>query len=401
MGVKFFVDVLDSAGNQLGSGPIASALNWKNIKRMDRAGEFAFAMPANDEKAALIVQKLRVRCRAILASGVVEFGGGIIDKISYTPSPDGVLLEVSGDDLMRELVYRSVGFTNYASGSSPVSHSSAVSTTIGFAPAGWTATADGSVPNNNFYYKATGESVLTLFGKIAEQCRTHFYMNANRSITFANSFASSGLRAMEATRYADINETGICFIKNLKVLNDSYDTISRIYPYGKQRSDGTYIKLDNCTRAAPTGYTLDTVNNYIKKDATEVTYGRIEDYVQYKEIDELTAGLTDKQSASNAVFDAALKELTDRSAVAQFYDLELYNCGQTLRPLQSIQVVYRRVVNGITMLNINQTLNIIEAQVEINSDGIQTTRLTVGSVARWPDSGAQAIVRSELQRQFK
>jgi len=315
VGVKFFVDVLDSSGAQLGSGPIASALNWKNVKRMDRAGEFAFTLPANDEKAALITQKRRVRCRAILASGVVEFGGGIIDKIGYAPSPSGIQLEVSGDDLMRELVYRSVGFTNYASGSSPVSHSSAVATTVAFAPAGWTATADGSVPNNNFYYKATGESVLALFGKIAEQCSTHFYMSANRAITFASVFSSSGLRAMEATRYADITEPGVCFIKSLKAINDSYDTVSRIYPYGKQRSDGTYIKLDNCTRIAPGGYTLSTANNYIKKDATEVAYGQIEDYVQYREIDELTTGLTDKQSASNAVYDAALKELNDRSAI--------------------------------------------------------------------------------------
>ena len=42
------IDVLDSSGAVLGSGPITSATGWQSTTRMDRAGVFSFEMPASD-----------------------------------------------------------------------------------------------------------------------------------------------------------------------------------------------------------------------------------------------------------------------------------------------------------------------------------------------------------------
>lgn len=395
---KFFIDVLDAAGNRIGDGPIISATSWESVRRLDRAGEFRFSMPAHDKRSQFVQAKRRVICRAITPTGPVDFGGGIIDRISYKPTINGLEMEVGGDDLLRELAGRSVQFSNYSSGGNPVTHVNALATTFGFAPAGWSYVQDFFA--TGFYYKATGESILTVLGKIAEQGDTHFYLSGTREVTFIDAATPTSFRLVDAPQIA--GETpGVCYIKSLRVLQDTYNFVSRIYPYGKQRAAGTFINLSNTNRTAPGGLTLNVGQNYMAHVANETAYGRIERVVQYKEIDELSAGATDLQSASNAVFDAAYRELLRRTLVEAFYEIELLGCGEAIRPMHSIPVNYYRVIDGVNVLGINTTLNVIESTVRIGTDGIQTTKITVGSALRWPDDDGQAAVRLEAVRQFK
>ena len=108
--MQIWVDIEDSAGAKLGPGPVTSALEWESTRRLNAAGEFSFKMPAGDSRADWVRAKRVARCWGIVNGEVQELGAGVIDKLEHGRSErDGVLLSVSGDDLLRELTYRSVG----------------------------------------------------------------------------------------------------------------------------------------------------------------------------------------------------------------------------------------------------------------------------------------------------
>lgn len=104
-----WISITDSAGSKYGA-PIRTVTRWNNTARLDKAGTFAFEMPAGDSLAALLASKREAHCYDIIGGSVVEVGAGIIDKAEAVIAPQrSTMLRVSGGDLMRELTYRTVG----------------------------------------------------------------------------------------------------------------------------------------------------------------------------------------------------------------------------------------------------------------------------------------------------
>lgn len=115
--MRFWIDILHpSTGVKLGSGPIYTALYWEHTARISRAGQVRFGLISNDSRANLIAPKRLVQCytSTLASSGsaprIARWGTGIIDSIDENHDVNGsAVVDVSGDDLMRELVYRRVG----------------------------------------------------------------------------------------------------------------------------------------------------------------------------------------------------------------------------------------------------------------------------------------------------
>jgi hypothetical protein len=106
--MNIWIDVEDASGNRYGDGPITTASEWQSTRRLDAAGVFSFSMPASDPRSNLLAHKRVVRCWRADGNGVYEVGAGIIDSITVEPG-DPTMLQVSGDDLLRELANRTVG----------------------------------------------------------------------------------------------------------------------------------------------------------------------------------------------------------------------------------------------------------------------------------------------------
>lgn len=118
----FWIDVYaagagpeQSPETRLGSGPIATALDWACTSVLDGVGSFSFTMPADDPKAALIQNKRCVYCYSMVSESTTlsptyrRFeGAGVVDKITYEVGQP-TLLRVSGPDLLGELMGRTVG----------------------------------------------------------------------------------------------------------------------------------------------------------------------------------------------------------------------------------------------------------------------------------------------------
>ena len=102
--MRFWIDIENISGEKQGEGPIWSALHWRSVKRLDRAGEFSFEMPATDKRSSLVQSRRVARCYAVINGVVTEVGAGRIDSISVRVPEDGhPLLVVSGPDLLAEL----------------------------------------------------------------------------------------------------------------------------------------------------------------------------------------------------------------------------------------------------------------------------------------------------------
>jgi len=391
---RFYIDLEDSGGNRLGSGPITSASGWRYTARMDRAGEFRFAMPATDPQAALAVKKRVVRAWALVGGVWTEVGAGVIDQIVRRPQADGsALLDVSGADLLRELHGRSVRDLKLYLGGNPVSHATALAAVAGYAPAGWTFTPDANPPVADLYGRFNGESVLAAIIKIAEKSRNHFYRGTGRDVAFASAFAPSDLRAIAAGPGDLAAET--CAIVRLQETVESYNQITRIYPRGSGNGD-VQLTLKATTRSTPAGYTLNKANNYIEHDAAVAQYGVLEEFVEWREIGPVENTTADIIAASNQLFDEALGELARRSLGVDnlYYDLSLAGCSVLLRPMQTIRVVYRDVVAGV---DIDRDLNILEATWQVDAGGVQTTALTVTTADRWPQGESGAVADALTQ----
>lgn len=395
MSERFQIDLEDSSGTKLGSGPITSAAGWRYTARMDRAGEFRFTMAATDAQASLVTKKCVVRAWALLPNGVwTDVGAGVIDRIVRRPQNDGtVLLEVSGADLLRELQYRSVRDLRLYIGGNPVSHAAALAAVAGYAPAGWAFTPDPAPPVAGIYGRFNGESVLAAVIKIADKTRTHFYRGTGRSLVYANTFTPSGIRAIAAGPGDLAAET--CAITRIQESIDSYNQITRIYPRGSGNGD-VQLTLKATTRTAPAGYTLNKSSNYLEDDAAVAQYGVLEEFVEWREIGPVENTASDIRAAANQLFDEALGDLARRSLSSEtpYYDLELAGCSTLLRPMQSIRVIYYDPVSGV---DINRDLNIIEATWQVDNDGVATTGLTVTTADRRPVGDSSAVADSLTQ----
>jgi hypothetical protein len=396
MGLEFYINIEDSAGIKQGSGPITSATMWLYTPRLDNAGEFSFMLPATDP-AAFTVQKKRVaRAWANIAGDWVEVGAGIIDKIEREPKSNGTtLIRVSGNDMLAELAYRSVLDLRLYAGGLPVSHSVAVSAVAGYAPSGWAITPDPSPPNDSIYGRFNGETVLAGLRKVADKCQTHFYAGTGRQVIFANTFTSSGLRAIVAS--GDLTAS-TCAITSITERVDTHDLITRIYPKGSGNGD-VALTLKGTNRVAPSGFTLNKASNFIMNDTANAQYGRIEKVITYRDVGPVSNTTSDIQAAANMLFDAALETLKRHSTEMETatYTLAVAGCQQMLRPMQQIRVVYRDLAAG---LDINADLNILEATWRVDESGIMTTGLVVSTADRWPSNDTSTLADNIEQSQL-
>lgn len=390
-GFEFYINIENNAGQVLGDGPITSASGWTYTARMDRAGSFSFSVPASDPKATLVQRKRVARAYALLGNTWTEVGAGIIDTIERQPQPDGtVILRVSGDDLIRELNYRSVLDLKIYFNNLPISHAAALNAVAAYAPPGWNFAPDSAPPNPLLYGRFNGHSVLAALIKIAEKSESHFYRSSGRNIVFTNSFAPSGVRAIQAGPSDLAPETAA--IKSLTQQVNTYDLITRIYPRGSGNGD-VQLTLRATTRTAPPGFVLNKTANYIESTAATASYGRIEQQVDFREIGPIENTTSDIQAAANMLFDAALEELRRRSAELEqaTYTITLDQCSTLLRPLQAIFVDYSDPDAGLT---VRQALNILEATWSVDNTGVRTTGLIVSNADRWPVNDTMAIVDS-------
>ncbi len=404
MALTFYVnigapDALNYGVDSLAGGAIGSALYWRSTSRMDRAGQFEFAMPAADPKASLLAPLRVARAMALVGGTWQAVAAGIIERVEQRVGADGqAQFVVSGPDLLGELAARiPSGAIDLTGGGAGVTLTSALAT-LAAATGGWSLSLVGAAPQPTVYGAPSLDPILATLVSLAGRSYTHFYApSALRQVVFTPDWTASGVRAIRAGAADLAAET--CAITGLAQIDDAGEVAAEVWPFGAGNAEARLTIAAN-TRTAPAGYGVrsDGRGYSMYSAAAETLYGvglRVA-VRQWSGITPLSSTTADMQTAANALFDEALRWLQQHEQPQRFYELQVAGAASILRPMQTLRVVY---FDPEQMLDIDDDLYILEATTEITADGMQTVRLTVATVDRWPDSDVGELVARLAQAQ--
>jgi hypothetical protein len=403
--IQYFINVENSSGARLGSGPITSAQYWRSTFSMDQAGMFETAIPLADPAAAQLANERVLRCFAVLQDGVTEVGSGVIDDIKYIQSSQGTIAEIRGLDDCRFLADRSVQFLALGGTGSPptVSHATCISSIATYAPVGWTFNADPSPPFDEIIYRFRGQSVLRALSDIAEFTKTHWYLSAPKTITFLSDFVSSGITAIRHPPFGTNQDPDTVQISQFSYAKETRDIMSRVYPYGgwyngvfsdyfipgvnEVNYDLDPIDPDYWPSPKYSGYTDNRTDNWIEKDSTVAAFGRRERYMQWQQVKVtfFTGGYSDEiwRDLCRLVYNRAVAELDWYGVEGEFYTLHLADCHTVLRPLQYVRVMIDSIENNRQVFKFDQNMLILQSTVEVTRHGIHTTKVEVTNAERY------------------
>jgi len=385
---NYWVDIENSSGARVGAGPLRAS-QFNTTDRLSACGEFSFVVSASDPNLSALAEKRAAICKYVDMNGVVQnFGGGVIDRIERVIGEDGRMeIHVSGNNLARELSYRSVGALDL-SGVGGAGVADAPDQIMALAPAGWTIN-DGTTLINT-YAGYNGESVLNALAGVGEYIGEHWRLGSGRAVDWigpASTFIASGVRAVQHINDPVSAETaaGIALITSFKEVSDAAELLTRVIPHGAGNG-GVVLTLASITDSAPTGYSVDAALNYVKRNASETTYGRIERALDFKDIAPLSNTTADIQAAANMLLQACVEHLRRYGEPQKFYDIGLSKVDQVMQVGTTLRAVYRLLVDSAVVYDLNNDFNIIQVQNQITAEGIHTTGVTISTIDRLPQS---------------
>lgn len=196
----------------------------------------------------------------------------------------------------------------------------------------------------------------------------------------------------------------ICFITQLQILEDAMDMYTRIYPYGAGNA-GARTTLAQATIAMPTGYVMDTSENWIKRTAAETAYGQIEKRVEFKEIGAAGDGSGARdEAASNELARAALTALQQHSFPYTSYALTVTGLRRRVAPGDLIRVQYREYREGYTAVNVDEVMVVLEPTIRYDQSGVKTVAMVVAprAMPRYPATDGEVLAKvvEQMRRQM-
>lgn len=377
--MRWWLDIEEPDGTKAGPGPLRSATSFEVTRRLDAAGKFKAKASLSDARSSMVQAKRRVRAWGRVDDAVTDLGAGIIDKIGVDIDLN---LELSGDDLLRELTYHQVGSLQIGASGSPVTTGPALIAAL--FPTGWSLdVVNGyNATLKTVYHVFEGESCLAALCKLAEITGEHFRLGAGRTVVWMQKDqADSGIRAVQGGEPVSLEANpDVCVVTDLQEDQDSYDGLAgRVYAYGVGDGDAR-ITLSGTTIGV-TGWTVgnDSKGYYLQHTATWNAYG-IERYMSFKDI-----------SDSTTLLETAYEWMVNRLALPRAYKISVAKLDQVISVGSSIRVIYKRVIDGVAVLDIDTDLIVLETTTKLDADGLHTTALKVATVAVWPDNAGSAV----------
>ena len=398
----FWIDIEDSSGNKLGDGPLITATQWQQVKRLDRAGEFSTRVSQTEPMFYQLHALRTLRCMGANAPdlGLVEYGAGIVnERRGHGKGGGDVSADISGSDLLRELTYRNVGELAIDNGSGGATNSGP-QLIMAYAPPGWSLdTVNGwDTTATAVLHQFSGESVLEALGRLAEMTGEHFRLTDGRKILWMRSDQpSSGIVAVQDGETISLGgNTQVVLFTTLDSVEDVTEVATRITPYGAGDGDAR-LTLAGATWSPPAGYSIDTVNNVITSTVAEnpVSFPGVRIDAQPQHWKDITD--------ANTLAEAAYQWLRKRGNGDEYrsYRIRLSKIDTVLEPGTTIRIIYQRYIDqnsadwpgGIyPAVVVDDDFLILEVTNIIDANGARTAEIVVASTDRWPASEAEMIL---------
>jgi hypothetical protein len=251
-GIALWIDVRDASNNKLGPGPLTEIGRWSNVRRLNRAGEFAVEFPATylrlhqlqTDGNPLLHSERYLYCYGILDGAVTLLGAGWVKEIALSRRAGSApVIVATGPDVMEELRK-----TTVYTGDRPYQYSIEASTTAPedlmgefaitpFMPANWTI--DGgdatSAVTAKFVHATLLATLIDVAGKIGEYFRLGSANNGRELVWLGppSEFVDCGVRAeLSVDPIASEGNDAICLITAIEEIKDSWDLYTKAFVFG-------------------------------------------------------------------------------------------------------------------------------------------------------------------------
>lgn len=266
---------------------------------------------------------------------------------------------------------------------------------------------------NAIYLQCSDESVLEMLIRCSEVSGENFILSPHaldaspqrKVLWLGKDETDCGIEAVSfVDPVAAADNQFIALITAVSEIEDASEIVSRVYPYGAGMG-GSRVTLANCTTAPPTGYVLDTTDNYVERTATTTALGtRVEVAKSWSDIVAQTGDTTAAaQNAANILMIQAVNWLETHSCtsldrltgdVPRFFELGLAKCQTMIYPGYQIRVRHHRFTDGYHAVSIDRDLWITAATWRVDRSGVQTVGLEVATVPRSAINDALATATS-------
>jgi hypothetical protein len=400
--VGLWVDVFDSNGNRLGDGPVDTIRSVNVRRQFDGAGIFTISAVVSSRSIELLNNENRVKIYNEDANGAIRLvGQGIIEKRDVIESPSGIVLRVTGPDILDELTRKNVLLVRIFN---QKTIQTVASELISLVP-GWSVVVDSSIASNLVDARYDGTSVLKAFRDLVNRYGYHFRLSSSDKIVTISQFGQdSGLRVFktEVITQAMIRDPKLLFLQRLPQSTETGQLANWIIPLGA--GEGTAgLTLEKSTRTSP--YAIQSITGpdgdllYYLADATSIaTYGQIETIKTFKQIAALTNSETDIINAANALYDASAEWLTRNKDPIINYGLTVKNVKENILPGDKIHVNYKGQIitprgEIVDYLSVRDDFWVIKATEAIGLDS-HSVELEISNIDQRVNTVAEAVAES-------
>lgn len=393
MMLNFWIDIENESGAIQGDGPITSAIDLDIVTRLDRAGNWRFSFPAQDARARTQIQaKTYLSARTNIDGTVTTLASGQVVKQTVKIGKDQEIVSVECAGLLNELARVTTKSLQIESTTTaPASLLGIANLTL---PTPWTVSGLTST-STALYLQFSYESVLNALNGVAAKLGEHFVVESNRRLKWIGpvaNFEDSGILATaNAYESGVINNADVALIDGISEDENSWDIVNRLYVFGAGQGEAR-LTLQAATDVLPSGWTYDTAASAINHVGSQSAYGIHESALSVKDIRPLSNNDADLENAANMLLTTGYNWMRRRHEPTLQYDVSLAKCDRILTPGQTIKVEVRRYAAPDKVIDINRTLNILEARTSVDVDGIRMTGLKVSTMDGWPQTESDYLV---------
>ena len=379
----FRIDILDSSGNPVGSGPLTNIMQLDDVRVLDKIGTLIFVMPANDPKREFITAS---RLFDVYDEVDGYIGRYIFNNQSIVDMDGKAMLIVNCLSMLKELVYNIAGFAReYAA-----THVNLIVDDLMDDISGWTTTTEGTMGLANVTYQ--GQTVYQAVEELAKRWAYHFRLTTTlRELEFkALGVLNTDIRLTNLQGQSDAidNVSDVGIIKKIKQKIATDEVFNRVIAVGAGTGAGMLVLLDNEVGDTYTVTDRTRTNGeteyYIEDIASQTAYGIRETVLIFDQIRPIANTATAKTQAQTELLKNAERWLTRyKDAREQYDNLVVYNLGTDLNVGDKVHVRYKGFdVENNLYLDVDDNLWVTQIVRNRRATGQRSATLRVVNIDR-------------------
>lgn len=301
--MRIWAEVTDANGIKISDGHIY----LKGVSRrtvLDGVGSFSFSVPLTYDRARewLTVERRVMVYREKPRAAPENILSGVIRSVTKRHAADGWSLDISGDELLLELSYKSC-LLNRRFVQQPFA--TAVETLA--ALAGWSATVE--TTDSLVDARFDGANVLKAIGTVCANAGLHYRQGTGRLLEVGSFGGDSGLILMNPANPGITNST-IGLIESLSVVEESEAIVNWVLAMGAGEGEAAQTLAESTREFVSSMTGADGRLIYYIADQESIDlYGQHEAVWTYKDIAPISNSATGKQNAANQIADATYADM--------------------------------------------------------------------------------------------